>query len=511
MTEFPAHQIAAFLDAAPDAMVIVDARGDIAFVNTQTEALFGYPRIELVGQPLELLLPSRFRDSHVAHRDGYASQPQPRPMGQGLELFGLRKDGTEFAAEISLSPVPTEQGLFISSAIRDITDRKAVEQTLTTARENALQENRAKSAFLAAASHDLRQPLQTLTLLSEVLSRAVPAESKAANVLAHQNVALRSMADLLNSLLDISRLEAGAIKPDVSDCSVRPIFERLRSEFAALATAKGIELVVDDCDDTVHTDPRLLERIIQNFLANAIRYTETGSVRLHGVRASNAVRIEVADTGIGIAAEDIEKIFEEFYQARYAGRANREGVGLGLSIVRHLATLLDHPLEVESQVGKGSCFAVKVPRGRASPRQRKLTQIPSIAREPAKGFVLVIDDEQAVADATAMLLEVVGFDVVVAGSAAQARELLVERGGRSPSVLLCDFRLSRGESGVDAVRVVRADIGRTVPAIVVSGDTSSALQQALRGIDGCHVLSKPVNADELIELVGRLVASPAQD
>ncbi|HLF12707.1 MAG TPA: PAS domain-containing sensor histidine kinase, partial [Gammaproteobacteria bacterium] len=295
MTEFEA-----FLDAAPDAMVIVDSEGTIAFVNTQAEAMFAYSRAELIGQPVEVLLPERFRNHHPTHRTGYFLSPRPRPMGAGLELFALRKDGTEFPAEISLGPVQTEHGLFVSSAIRDITDRKTVESELIAARKEADTANRAKSAFLAAASHDLRQPLQTLTLLGGVLSRAVPSGSKAADAVAGQAQALQSMAELPNSLLDISKLEAGAVKPDIADCPVQVIFERLRGEFTALAAAKGLELIVEDCDDVVHTDPTLLGQIIRNLVANAIRYTGDGWVRLRSLGLAAAVRIEVLDSGVGI-------------------------------------------------------------------------------------------------------------------------------------------------------------------------------------------------------------------
>ncbi len=324
----PDDQIRAFLDAAPDAMVIVDAGGRIAFVNAGTEAMFRYSRSALVGEPIEMLLPERFRGRHRDYLDGYYLEPRRRPMGPGLELCGLRADGTEFPVEISLSPVATDHGTFVTSAIRDVSDRKHIERKLIEAREFAEQANRAKSQFLAAASHDLRQPLQTLRLLSSVLSRAVPRDSRAATAVANQSEALRLMGDLLDALLDISKLEAGAIQPDVTDCSVRRIFARLRAEFAALAEAKGLKLVIDDCDSFVRSDPTLLSQIIQNLLGNAIRYTQRGWVRLRCLAQSTCVRIEVLDSGIGIPPEELELIFDEFYQRREAHPgAVPEGVG----------------------------------------------------------------------------------------------------------------------------------------------------------------------------------------
>jgi PAS domain S-box-containing protein len=493
-----------FLEAAPDAMVIVDPKGAIAFVNSQTEALFGYGRDELVGRPVEVLLPERFRRIHARHRDTYSESPHTRRMGDGLELFALRKDGTEFSAEVSLSPVPTRQGLFVSSAIRDVSERKAIERQLVEARDMAERADRAKSAFLAAASHDLRQPLQTLMLLSRTLSRTVPSDSRAAAAVASQAEALRAMSKLLNSLLDISKLESGNVRPDVADCAVSAIFAELRAEFASLAEAKGLELVIEDCDAVVRTDPTLLSQIVQNLLGNAIRYTREGWVRLRALSAAaQTVRIEVLDTGVGIPQHELALIFDEFYQsARPPGQA-REGLGLGLSIVRRTADLLGHALEVTSTVGEGSCFAVSVPRvGAAAARERP--QLPEKASAMPGGLVLVVDDDSAVADATALLLGTMDLEVMVAAGADHARRTLLER-GVEPRLLICDYHLGTASNGVDAIAAIRGACGREIPAILVSGDTSSAIASRLEAVTRCHLLSKPVDADELMSLVERLL------
>lgn len=502
--QLPDHEIKAFLDAAPDAMVVVDAAGSIAFVNAQTEALFGYTRAELAGRPIEMLLPERFRGRHREHREGYFVAPKARPMGATLDLSALRKDGTEFPAEISLSPVETARGTFISSAIRDSSERKAAERALVAAREQAERANRAKSAFLAAASHDLRQPLQTLTLLSSVLSRAVPSDSKAAAAVANQGEALRSMGKLLNSLLDISKLEAGTIEPDVTDCAVAEIFAGMRAEFAALAEAKGLELLVEDCDERVRTDATLLAQIVQNLIGNAIRYTHDGCVRLRGRAETSLVRIEVLDTGTGIPAEELESIFDEFYQMPDTGDAGRDGLGLGLSIVRRTADLLGHAVEVRSTVGEGSCFTVKVPKADAAAASTTHAGecLQTHARTRGNGTVLVLDDDAAVADATVMLLDAMGFAAIVAADLAEARQRVLEA---SPSLLICDYHLGHGANGIDAIHALRAEGASNVPAILVSGDTSSALLDAIEAVDGCHVLSKPVDTDELLELTTRLL------
>jgi PAS domain S-box-containing protein len=501
----PDDQIRAFLDAAPDAIVIVDQRGKIAFVNVEVEAMFQYTRAELVGRRVEMLLPERFRDSHEDHLTRYFLAPRRRPMGGELELYGLRKDGTEFPVEVSLSPVSTEAGPFVSSAIRDVTARKVVEQKLIEAREFAEQANRAKSAFLAAASHDLRQPLQTLTLLSKVLSRAAPMDSRMATAVANQSEALRLMGELLNSLLDISKLEAGAVKPDLTDVSIRRIFERLRSEFAALAEAKGLELLVEECDAVVRTDPTLLSQIIQNLIGNAIRYTRRGCINLRCAASTETVKIEVLDTGIGIPSDELELIFDEFYQTRDGkGGGSREGVGLGLSIARRMADLLGCSLEARSTLGHGSRFSLTVPRAETAARTENYGVSATQTPFPADALVLIVDDDEAVANATSMLLGSLGIDCVATSGSAEALEAIENR-GESPSLLICDYHLGGAETGVDVIRAIRDRVGSDLPAILVSGDTTAKVTEVLQGIESCRLLSKPVDAENLLELSARLL------
>ncbi|HEX8783773.1 MAG TPA: PAS domain S-box protein, partial [Steroidobacteraceae bacterium] len=347
------------LDAAPDAMVVIDAGGVIRFASRQVSTLFGYDHDAVVGLPVEQLMPERFRGRHIAHRREYNAALRVRAMGEGLALFGRRLDGSEFPVEISLSPIRTAEGVLIAAAIRDVSDRKRVERELRVAREHSerardaadhLREiadharaladearesadraNQAKGRFLATASHDLRQPLQTLALLNGILRRVVK-EPSALEALAQQEQAIGAMTRLLGALLDISKLESGAIRPEVADFRVGTLCEGLRREFASIAANKGLELQVSSCEESVHSDPALVEQIIKNLLSNAIKYTPPGGrVLLRGERANGSVRLDVVDTGIGIAADQIAYIYEEFYQVGVPTNSSREGYGLGLS------------------------------------------------------------------------------------------------------------------------------------------------------------------------------------
>jgi CheY-like chemotaxis protein/two-component sensor histidine kinase len=391
--------------------------------------------------------------------------------------------------------------MLVSSAIRDITDRKAIERALVDARNEADRANRAKSAFLAAASHDLRQPLQTLTLLNTALSRIADPGSKVADIAAGESQALGSMSELLNSLLDISKLEAGAVKPDIEDCSVNHIFERLRAQFSTQAEAKGLELIVDDCDDVVRTDATLLEQIVQNLMANAIRYTEQGLVQLRCLHNGTSVQIDVLDTGIGIPTNELQLIFEEFYQAPRPPGERKEGLGLGLSIVRRVADLLELSVEVESAPGRGSRFTLSVPRGSRTQTRatRRLGPTPAVPNGGNR-IILVVDDDDAVASATAMLLEVEGYRPVMAACFDEAQSRLAEM-ARAPDLIICDLHFDSGPGGIETIGRIREITGCVIPALLVTGDTAVAAAARADELDKCRLLRKPIDADKLLALL----------
>lgn len=483
------------LESAPDAMIIVDDAGEISIVNAQTERMFGYGRDELIGNKIEMLLPDRIRKSHIQHRKTYTDSPSIRPMGAGLDLVGKRKDGSEFPVEISLSSVTTSKTMFVSSVIRDVTKRKRLEQEIIAAQEAAERATKANSAFLAAASHDLRQPVQALSLLNGALRRTVKDE-RALEMIENQEHSLTAMTNLLNSLLDISRLDAGVVTPDFEEFPMQRLSDRLSAEFARQAHHKGLEFASSSCKAIVRSDANLLSEIMQNLIGNAIRYTEKGKVELRCIERDGKCCVEVEDTGIGISKDQQEAIFTEFHQIKSPG-GSKEGFGLGLAIVKRLADLLDHTIEVKSHLGEGSCFRVTLPAiNDAAESADEVNDSDTIAAESVSGLIILIEDDVAVANAWGLLLEAEGYRVAAAASATEARAL-INHLDDAPSLIVSDFHLLDGSTGVEAVSDIREHYGLNIPAFIVSGDTSKVVKDA-GPVDNSTLMSKPVNTGRLL-------------
>ncbi|MBT8099409.1 MAG: PAS domain S-box protein [Gammaproteobacteria bacterium] len=483
------------LESAPDAMIIINEKGLISIVNAQTEKMFGYDRDQLLGQAIEILLPERLRETHVAHRNGFIRKPSLRPMGRGLNLVGRRRDGSEFPVEISLSPVRSSAGLSVSSVIRDVTEQKEMEQDIIAARQEAERANKANSAFLAAASHDLRQPVQALNLLNGALRRTVTDE-KALSMIDSQEHSLTAMTNLLNSLLDISRLDAGAITPEWEEFPIQRLIDRLSAEFRRQASHKGLQFSASACTASVRSDPNLLSEIVQNLVSNAIRYTDSGEVRLRCVETGDSCRLEVEDTGIGIEPDQIDEIFKEFHQCKTTSMA-KEGFGLGLAIVRRLSDLLSHDVKVVSEPGNGSCFSVSIPTAAVTSASGE-AQSRAATPEPdaASGLVLLIEDDVAVANAWGLLLEAEGYRVATAATASEA-QAIAEHLDSEPVLVISDYHLLDSSTGVEAVNRIRQRYGHAIPSFIVSGDTSKVVKEA-RPLDNCTIMNKPIDTDRLL-------------
>lgn len=396
------------------------------------------------------------------------------------------------------------EGVVITFA--DITERKAIEEALETTKHEAERANLAKSRFLAAASHDLRQPLQSLTLLKELLVQAVEGE-KPQQLLARFEQTLRTISGMLNALLDINQIEAGVVRPQPIGFPLSDVFERMHDEFGDLAQAQDLSLRIVPTSVAVETDPHLLEQILRNLLENAIKYTEQGKVLLGARRQGQSLRIEVGDTGIGIPEIDLQAIFDEFHRVDNGTSERNRGLGLGLSIVQRLGRLLGHHIDVRSEPGKGSVFSITVPMSQGQ-TLKKLAAWPdgAEATPPCRSKVVVVDDDPDIRDLLELLLKANGCIVSTAANAAAALKL-VAAGAIQPEILLTDYNLPHGMNGLELLKNLRVLLNQDLPGIILTGDVATETLAKI-ALEDCMQLSKPVDPRELVQAIERL--SPTQ-
>jgi two-component system CheB/CheR fusion protein len=422
--------------------------------------------------------------------------------------------------ELDLPPLPGRRSLLLAASeivgpsarrkilvtIDDITERKRISDVLEGAKLHAEQANLGKSRFLAAASHDLRQPLQTLSLLRGILAKSIKEEGALA-LIRKLDEPLEVMSGMLNTLLDINQLEAGIVNPEIVVFPIDALFERLKTEFTYHAAAKNLDWRVVESGLCVRSDPRLLEQMIRNLLWNAVKYTPRGKILLGCRRRGDKLRLEVWDTGMGIPVEHLQAIFEEFHQVDNPARERGLGLGLGLAIVQRIGTMLGHAIDVRSRLGKGSVFAVEVPLARDkpaiwAPNDRRV----SAAVAGGTSAVLIVEDDPMVREMLELLLGTEGYRTTSAANGRRALEMTAN-GTVKPDIVIADYNLPGGMTGLETIAGLRGALHREIPAIVLTGDISTGtLRKIAQG--RCVHLNKPANAEDLTGLIAALLGAP---
>jgi len=486
------------------ATLFLDRALNIRFFTPATKSLFSVIQGD-VGRPLADL--HSLASDSLLPADARAVLQDLAPIEREIETAG----GAWFRRRIL--PYRTHgagvEGVVIT--FNDITRRKREAGALETAKQQAELANLAKSRFLAAASHDLRQPLQTLALLQGLLAKPTGAEP-AAELVAKLGDTLGAMSAMLNTLLDVNQIEAGVVRAEVVDFQIGDVLGRMRDEYAYHAEAQGLALRMVPCSLVVRSDPRLLEQMVRNLLSNALKYTKQGKVLLGCRRNAGWLRIEVWDTGVGIPDGELDAIFEEYHQVDNAARERSLGLGLGLSIVRRLGGLLGHRVRVRSRQGKGSVFAIDValPTGDAGSRPgHARSRIEDGTAKTARrtGTVLVIEDDPELRSLLELSLAQDGHRAAAAPDGPAALELVMREAMR-PDLILADYNLPNSMDGLETAAKLREELRHEVPVVILTGDISTATLSAIAG-QNCRQLNKPVRLAELMTAIQGLLA-PSQ-
>lgn len=475
-----AHRLAAHMRNSPLAIVEFDRDFHIQRWSAEAERLFGWSEAAMLGRSsLEL---------HWVHEDDIENEQQClAELRSGASASNVcrfrnyRQDGTLIDCEWYNSALHDDKGNLMSvlSQVLDVSERTQAKRAMQAAMVKAESANYAKSRFLAAASHDLRQPLAALSLYVELLKSKVASKDKA--LVAQIQECVGSLGELLSDLLDLSKLEAGVVTPNASDFSLAEMLASLTALHALEAAAKGLQLRCRATRFTGHTDPVLFQRIVGNLIHNAIRYTDRGGVLVACRSRQGKTWVEVYDTGIGIPTDQMEEIFEEFRQL--GDQARNKGSGLGLAIVAKTAVLLGLEIRVRSRPGRGSVFAVELPLGQSAapkPEPRPIDVIPLV--------IALVEDNPLVRHALTESLQMLGHRVVAAASLGA---LLSSLDSVSPDVVISDFRLTGGETGFDVITALRTRFGADLPAVLITGDTAPALLRSMAD-HHIHVLHKPI-------------------
>src|SRR5665213_1700594 len=498
------------IDAIRHALIVLDEKRRVVSANGAFCSTFAVTLEETVGQHLADVGGRRLNMSALhdfldltqaedAAIEDYEIEIELPALGRRVLLLNAKKIRAEREATCE-----------IVVTIDDVTERKRAETTLKNAKWHAERANLGKSRFLAAASHDVRQGLQTLSLVRGILAKKLmdKKDEEALKLVATLNKTAGALVGVLDTLLDINQLEAGIVQPEKINFPINDVLEQLRIEFAYHTQAHGLLWHVVPCRLSIWSDPRLLEQIIRNLLSNAVKYTERGKILLGCRRRGDKLRIEVWDTGAGIPEEQLHAIFAEFHQLANPAHERSYGLGLGLAIVRRLGRLLGHSVDVHSRPGKGSVFAVEAALGREQSVARPQRRQSHTAQSAGRGAtILVVEDDPSMREMLALLFKSQGHRAAAAADGKAA--LALARSPIRPDIVVAGYNLPNGMTGLQVVAGVRETLGRQIPAVILTGEISTETKREIAR-RSCVQRNKPVSAEELTHLIQSLLTEPPQ-
>ena len=503
------------LELAPDGLMAVDAQGVIRLANARCEQLFGFTRDQLIGHPIEMLVPPDVRPGHAALREGFQRSPAAREMGPDRELRGLRQDGSEFPLEIGLSPMPGRgsEGTQIAVSIRDVTERKAQEKALKLAKAKAEEATATKSMFLANMSHEIRTPMNAiLNMTGLALEADLPPKPHQFVTVAHSSA--RNLLGILNDILDFSKIEADKLELENAPFSLREVLEEVTETFRSVVIQKHVELIthaLPTVPDRFRGDALRIRQVLNNLISNAFKFTAQGEVLVKaetvpvaGEESSDHVllRISVQDTGIGISPEQQDRLFQSFTQADSSTTRKYGGTGLGLVISRRLARLMGGDLTVESAPGQGSRFIFTA-------RLAVETQTDTPSRLPPAAAterpVLIVEDTTSSRELLETLLRGWSIPPVSVSTAEEGLALLEQRnrpGGDDPfGLVILDWMLP-GMNGLDAAARIRArEDTRTLPIVLISAYAGKEEEAQCAALGINVFMPKPITASSFFDAV----------
>jgi PAS domain S-box-containing protein len=501
-----------FLESVPDAIIIVNKEGNIRYSNTQTEMLFGYEKEEIIGNKIEFLMPSRFREAHHGHRDGYFTNPKLRKMGEGMQLYATHKNKSEFPVEISLSKIDAEDGFLVCASIRDVSNQKRIEKELTEAIIKAENAVKSKQQFLSNMSHEIRTPMNAIIGFTKVILKTdlTPKQKEYLNAI---KMSGDTLIVLINDILDLAKVDAGKMVFEKAPFKLSLSISTMLHLFETKIQEKNLELVVkydSKIPEVLLGDAVRLHQIILNLVSNAVKFTSEGKITV-GIRKltedSENITLEfsISDTGIGIETDKIDKIFENFQQAHSQTSRIFGGTGLGLAIVKQLVEAQGGSIFVESEVDKGSTFRFVLGFKKANGAVVLDHDITELVDHPVKNIkVLVVEDVELNQLLMKTLLEDFGFKCDIADNGKIAIEKLEKN---KYDIVLMDLQMPV-MNGFLATDYIRNTLKSQIPIIALTADVTTVDLHECKAAGMNDYIAKPVDDRKLYSKIVNLIKEP---